>query len=124
MISGNRNSKFFHTRVSQRFRRNRIRELRNQEGVLVSGEDDLSEMVRDYYKNLFLSSRPTEVEEVVLAIKPAVTEDMNNCLIKPFSREEIENALKQMALLKAPDPDGMPPIFFRKFWCDIGDDVV
>ena len=85
MISGNRNSKFFHTRASQRFRRNRIRELRNQEGVLVSGEGDLSEMVRDYYKNLFLSSRPTEVEEVVLAIKPAVTEDMNNCLIKPFS---------------------------------------
>ena len=99
MISGDRNSKYFHTRASQRFHRNRIIELRNQEGLLVLGEGDLLEMVRDYYKNLFLSSRPMEVEEVVLSIKPVVTEDMNNCLIRPFSREEIECALNQMASL-------------------------
>ena len=115
MISGDRNSKYFHTRALQWFRRNRIMELCNQEGLLVSGEGDLSEMVRDYYKNLFLSSKATEVEEVVLSIKPVVTEDMNNCLIEPFSREEIECALNQMAPLKAPGPDGMPPIFFQKF---------
>ena len=112
MIFGDRNSKYFYTRASQWFRRNRIMELHNQEGLLVSGEGDLSEMVRDYYKNLFLSSRPMEVEEVVLSIKPVVTEDMNNCLIRPLSREEIECALNQMASLKAPGPDGMPPIFF------------
>ena len=112
MISRDRNSKYFHTRASQQFCRNRIMELRNQEGLLVSREGDLSEMVGDYYKNLFLSSRPTEVEEVVVSIKPAVTKDMNNCLIKPFSREEIECALNQMAPLKAPGLNGMPPIFF------------
>ena len=59
-------------------------ELRNLEGVLVSGEVDLLVMVRDYYKNLFLSSRSSEVDEVVLFIKPAVTEEMNKCLINPF----------------------------------------
>ena len=124
MIFGDRNSKYFRTKASQRFRRNRIMELRNQKGVLVLGEGDLSEMDRDYYKNLFHSSRPTEVEEVVLSIKPAVTDDMNKCLIRHFSQEEIKCALNQMVLLKAPDPNGMPPIFFQEFWSDIGDDVV
>ncbi|KAL0011115.1 hypothetical protein SO802_006223 [Lithocarpus litseifolius] len=124
MISGDRNSKFFHTRASQRFHRNRIVELRNSEGVLVSGEGNISTMVRDYYKNLFLSSGLSEVDEVVRTIKSVVTEDMNNSLISPFSRVEVEVALNQMAPLKAPGPDGMPPIFFQKFWSDIGDDVV
>ena len=99
-------------------------ELQNLEGVLVSGEVDLLVMVRDYYKNLFLSSRSLEVDEVVLFIKPAVTEEMNKCLISPFSQVEIKCALNQMAPLKAPDPNRMPPNFFQKFWNDISDDVV
>ena len=49
---------------------------------------------------------------------------MNSNLIGSFSREEVELALKQMAPLKAPGPDGMPPIFFQKFWNTVGDDVV
>ena len=28
-----------------------------------------------------------------------------------------------MAPLKAPSPDGMPPIFYQNFWESIGDDV-
>ena len=32
-------------------------------------------------------------------------------------------ALKQMAPLKAPGPDGMPPIFYQHYWDSIGDDV-
>ena len=100
MISGDHNSKYFHTRALQRFHWNRIVELQNPEGVLVSGEGDLSVMVRDYYKNLFLSSMPTKVDEVILSIKLAVIDDMNKCLISPFSRVEIECALIRWPLLK------------------------
>lgn len=50
MISEDLNSKYFHTRASQCLCRNRIVELRNSDGVLVSGEGDLSVIVRDYYK--------------------------------------------------------------------------
>ena len=69
-------------------------------------------MVLDYYKNLFLSSRLPEVDEVVLSIKYVVIEDINNSLISPLSWEEIKFALNQMAPLKAPNPDGMPHILF------------
>ena len=102
MISKDHNSKYFHTRALQRFHWNRIVELQNPEGVLVSGEGDLSVMVRDYYKNLFLSSMPTKVDEVILSIKLAVIDDMNKCLINPFSRVEIECALIRWPLLKPP----------------------
>ena len=124
MVSGDRNSKYFHNRASQRFRRNKICELRNSEGQLVSGDENISAMVLDYYSSLFTSSGPAGIEEVVQLIRPIVTPEMNDNLIGSFSREEVELALRQMAPLKAPGPDGMPPIFFQKFWDIIGDDVV
>ena len=33
---------------------------------------------------------------------------------------EVHKALKQMYALKAPGPDGMPPIFFQNFWPIVG----
>ena len=49
---------------------------------------------------------------------------MNFNLIAKFSKTKMEIALKQMAPLKAPGPDGMPPIFFQHYWSSIDDDVV
>ena len=41
-----------------------------------------------------------------------VTEDMNKEPVGDFTQNEIKLALNQMAPLKAPGPDGMPPIFY------------
>ena len=46
---------------------------------------------------------------------------MNISLTKEFTRQEVDLALKDMAPLKAPGPDGMPPLFFQSFWHLIGD---
>ena len=81
-------------------------------------------MIVEYYKQLFTSSNPHDIEEVVQFTKRVVTEDMNSSLIINFSKEEGEIDLKQMAPLKAPGPDGMPPIFFQHYWESIGNDVV
>ena len=32
-------------------------------------------------------------------------------------------AIREMAPLKAPGPDGMPPLFFQIYWLDIGMDI-
>lgn len=59
-------------------------ELRNSDGALILGAN-VSIMIRNYYKDLFVSSRPTEIEEVVQSIESVVTEDMNSSLISAFS---------------------------------------
>lgn len=123
MVSGHSNSKFFHTRATQRFRKNKISELRNLEKVLVLGDSNVSSMMIDYYSKLFTTSEPRNIEEVVQCTKRVVTDEMNTGLIGNFSKEEVMITLKQMAPLKAPRPDGMPPIFFQHHWESIGDDV-
>ena len=52
-----------------------------------------------------------------------VTETMRVDLARPFTSEEVGVAIKEMAPLKAPGPDGMLPLFYQTYWTDIGMDV-
>lgn len=49
---------------------------------------------------------------------------MSDLLIAEYTLEEIEKALKQMAPLKSPGPDGMPPLFYQTYWSLLGKDIV
>ena len=48
---------------------------------------------------------------------------MNHVLTSRFEEWEVLKALKQMAPMKAPGPNGMPPLFFQHFWPMIEGDV-
>ena len=52
-----------------------------------------------------------------------VTDEMRAELDKPYTSEEVGEAIRQMAPLKAPGPDGMPPLFYQTYWMDVGMDV-
>ena len=56
-------------------------------------------------------------------IQAKVTEEMNEELTKEFITEEVKAALKQMHPTKVPGPDGMPAIFYQKYWDIVGFDV-
>ena len=48
-------------------------------------------------------------------VQKVVTDSMNANLTKPYSANEVERAIKDMVLLKAPGPDGMPPLFYQTY---------
>ena len=48
-------------------------------------------------------------------VQKVVTNSMNADLTKPYSTNEVERAIKDMVLLKAPGPDGMPPLFYQTY---------
>ena len=68
-----------------------------------------------FYQKLFTSSEPVNLDEILEKIPTMVTEEMNSELLKEFTAEEVENALKQMAPLKSPGSDGMPPLFYQSY---------
>ena len=121
--SWERNTHYFHQKVSHRYKRNRILGLKNNNGAWCTSDQQIKEIVVSFYERLLTSSHPSTMDAVLEAIEPKVTDNMNQELLRGFTREEIDLALKNMELLKAPDPDGMPPIFFQSFWSVIGDKV-
>ena len=42
---------------------------------------------------------------------------------RDFHADKVGLALKQMAPLTAPGPDGMSPVFYKSFWHIVGEDV-
>lgn len=124
MVSGDKNTGYFHNKVSHKFQKNSISEIKDGAGVLQRGDDKIVAVLMDYIQQLFSTADSNGVEDVVGFTGRCVTEEMNSALIANFSKIEMEAALKQMAPLKAPGPDGMPPIFFQHYLSTIGDDVV
>ena len=59
------NTRYFHSRASHRFRRNRIDSLEDANGELCSDEDDVANILIGYYQQLFTSSNPAIIEVVV-----------------------------------------------------------
>ena len=62
--------------------------------------------------SLFTSSQPRNFSDIMDVVQPSVTEDMNTQLLRPFLREEVEVAIKEMKPTTAPGPDDMLPLFY------------
>ena len=69
----------------------------------------------EYFEPLFTSSKPTISVELIDAIHSKVTDRMNSRLLQEFQASEVEQALKQMHPMKAPEPYCMPPLFYQHF---------
>uniref|UniRef100_A0A2N9E653 Reverse transcriptase domain-containing protein n=2 Tax=Fagus sylvatica TaxID=28930 RepID=A0A2N9E653_FAGSY len=67
-------------------------------------------------ETMFTDSKTKLVEQVVECIPQVVILEMNALLTCEFTSEEVVMALKQMGPLKAPGPDGLPPLFYQKYW--------
>uniref|UniRef100_A0A2N9EM59 Reverse transcriptase domain-containing protein n=1 Tax=Fagus sylvatica TaxID=28930 RepID=A0A2N9EM59_FAGSY len=122
MKDGDRNTKFFHECASQRKRKNEISRLRNQYGDWVLDKTEMEGMVNNYFNNLFTSSNPVGIPNVVSLVDRVVSDDMNQRLVRDFDAEEVRRALFQIHPTKAPGPDGMSAIFFQNFWHIVGED--
>lgn len=96
----------------------------DDQGIRHEDSYTMCSMVHNYFSHLF-TSEVLEVDDVVLnAIKRKLTPETNQGLLAPFSYEEVKHALFNIGDLKAPGPDGLHAIFYKRFWHMLGDDLV
>ena len=90
---------------------------------MVHSDDQIVETAINYFQDLFTSSNSADFSGVLNAVDHVVTPAMNITLLQRYSSEEVKQALFQMHPSKSPGPDGMPSIFFQKYWHIVGQDV-
>jgi len=121
---GDKNTKFFHAKASQRRRRNHIQGIKDRDGNWVEEKEDIAEVATNYFNSLFNAGTCFQMNECLNTVMSKVTPDMQQMLSSEFTVTEIKTAVFQMGPTKAPGPNGMNALFYQKFWHVMGDSVI
>ena len=118
--SGDRNTAFFHAYASERKRKNTIKRLKRDDGAWIEDSNQLKRYITNYFFSIFSASARDNNEDILQTVQPKVSAWMNDVLCSEYTEEEAINALKSIGDLKAPGPDGMSAVFFKRFWKTVG----
>lgn len=114
LCNGGRNTRYYHACATQRKLRNKVEQIRDETGYLCTTQEEIEDAFVRYYRGLFTSSKPQNMERCISAIGSNVSAEMNARLTATFTKEELKWALDQRAPLKAPGPDGFTTDFYHK----------
>ena len=122
--AGDKNTKFFHQRASDRCRKNNILGIFDGGGVWQESKEGIARAAENYFHELFKSANPSDMNNVLNSMERVVTPKMNQSLLQNYTVEEVQRALLQMHPSKYPGPNGMSPFFLQKFWHIVSVDVI
>jgi hypothetical protein len=97
-----------------RRKRNFIKKLKGEDDNWVEGTESLKPLNFEYFAHLFTLEVQATDPAVLQKIQPKVDEEMNERLLAPFTSEDVKNAFFSTGYLKAPVPDGLHAIFYKK----------
>lgn len=117
---GDRNTKYFHNVVKGRKVQNRLLMLFDEFGNEHFSEGSKGDIATGYFRELFLSYNPFELEDLFDGFQGLVTEEMNSRLIAPVSNEEVKKAAMSVNGGSAPGEDGLTGTFYHKYWHVVG----
>uniref|UniRef100_A0A803QDC3 Reverse transcriptase domain-containing protein n=1 Tax=Cannabis sativa TaxID=3483 RepID=A0A803QDC3_CANSA len=116
--SGDKNTKYFHHKATTRNRNNLTRSITLEDGSVVNRLVDIEAQFVSFYSSLFTSQgRDNDAINIVLSgIYNTLAPDQVLLLDKPYSEDEIKNALFSILGEKAPGSDGFNAFFYQKNW--------
>lgn len=126
LMTGDRNTKYFHSTAKTRRVRNRVISIQDSNGVIRKGDQNIAAVAQDYFQGLFTSSPASSTcyEEIFQGFQSRVTKDMNVDLTKEVSIKEIRKATFSIGPSKALGPDGFTGDFYQQFWSEISTTVI
>ena len=123
VIEGDMNKNYFHALTKQRRARNKITQLLDANGSVVEDEEGLVAIATSYFRQIFESSNPKDIDYAVSEVSTTITDSTNGDLTAPVIEWEVKLALFAMHPEKALGRDGMTTLFYHKLWDIIKEDL-
>ena len=79
--------------TKQRRSRNKITQLSDENGNIVEDEEGLVAIATSYFRQIFESSNPEDIEEALAQVPTTITGTMNDNLTSPVTEWEVKLAL-------------------------------
>ena len=103
---GDQDTGFFHARVKQQRKRYTIRTLHDHHRVIQSGQTTVQNIVISHFDDIFHSMSPCFDDISFEELQGKVSMEDGLWLTRPYTWQEVESALNQMAPTEAPGPEG------------------
>lgn len=100
---------------------NEIYCLKNENGVLEEGTDNVMKIAFDFYKDLYNNEPEDYAKQNIILDKldKSLPEEDNVNLEALLSEKELHKALLDLRNNKSPGPDGLTKEFYVEFWTDL-----
>ncbi|KAF5447955.1 hypothetical protein F2P56_033465 [Juglans regia] len=121
---GDRNTKFFHQCASQRRKKNTIKTVADKAGSIAKTPEEVGAKFQHFFQNLFTTSNPEGISKSLSQLERKVTEEMNEALLRKYTKQEVKMAVFSMNPLSSPGPDGFPPAFYQNHWSLVEDEAL
>jgi hypothetical protein len=118
---GDENTDFFHVAATERYRHNTITSLETQDGRVIYDHFEKTALLLENFRTRMGSSISPEMQYNLDDL--VLNHEGLDQISAPFTKEEIDNVVKQMPTDKAPGPDGFNGMFFKKCWHIIKQDI-
>jgi hypothetical protein len=94
-----------------------IHSLSSDQGVVIEKEA-IQELIYSFYRNLMGAEEPKLLSIIPGLWSPQqmVSSHENDELMRTFTAEELDAILHEAKTNTAPGPDGLPVLFYKKFW--------
>ena len=124
LLEGDMNTGYFHKVANGRKRKMHISVLEQNDQMFETPEQ-LKIHITNYYKNMFgrVELPDIHLEPDMWPVEQRLSAEENEWLVRPFSFEELDLALKEMKNNTVPGPDGFSVEFFKTFWSYIRSDI-
>lgn len=124
--NGDKNTKWFHAKATQRRQRNYIEGILSKQGEWEEDDAKIGNIATEYFRRLFLSSDPDlqHVQQVVNCVSSKISDQQRAKLDQPYDRSEIEIAIKSLSPNKAPGSNGAHASFYQGYWDTVGEETI
>ncbi|KAL6225597.1 hypothetical protein ACLB2K_004446 [Fragaria x ananassa] len=106
LAHGDMNTHFFHQTTTSNRRRNKILQIRDDNGNWITTEPEIVAHFTEYFQNMYTATDFSNVEEVLSFVENKVTPEINESLMLDVTMEEVKAVVFDLGALKARGPDG------------------